>query len=167
MTTKTSITPAEKDAHRKVRPLDLDLRSMDAVGNIFRVANNFRVQAERSLLQKHNLSFTGFTVMWVLWVWGTKESYQLAQDAALSKSNLTGVLKTLYRHGFVERSVHPQDRRRLIISATPAGLALMDELFPQFNRLEKAATMDLSGQEKASLIRNLRVMLNTLEKQTG
>ena len=61
MTTKTSITPAEKDAHRKVRPLDLDLRSMDAVGNIFRVANNFRVQAERSLLQKHNLSFTGFT----------------------------------------------------------------------------------------------------------
>ncbi|MBT6786147.1 MAG: MarR family transcriptional regulator, partial [Acidiferrobacteraceae bacterium] len=103
----TSITVAEKAAHKRVRALGVDLGAMDAVANIFRAANSIRNKAERDLLARHGLSFTGFTVLWVLWVWGPQESHQLAQESSVSKSTLTGIVKTLHTLKLVERKAHP------------------------------------------------------------
>ena len=136
----SSITRAEKAAHKRVRALGVDLSSMDAVANIFRAANSIRNKAERDLLTRHGLSFTGFTVLWVLWVWGPRESHQLAEESAVSKSTLTGVIKTLHGLKLVEREGHPTDGRRLVIRPTDRAVQLMEDLFPKYNQLEKEVT---------------------------
>jgi len=159
----TSITVAEKAAHKRVRALGVDLGAMDAVANIFRVANSIRNKAERDLLAQHGLSFTGFTVLWVLWVWGSRESHQLAQESSVSKSTLTGIVKTLHTLKLVERKAHPSDGRRLIIAPTQKTLHLMEELFPRFNQLEKEVTRGLTKKEKSELIKKLRTILHALE----
>jgi DNA-binding MarR family transcriptional regulator len=160
----TSITVAEKAAHKRVRALGVDLGAMDAVANIFRVANSIRNKAERDLLAQHGLSFTGFTVLWVLWVWGSRESHQLAQESSVSKSTLTGIIKTLHTLKLVERKAHPSDGRRLIIAPTQKTLQLMEELFPRFNQLEKEVTSGLTKKEKSELIKKLRTILHALEE---
>ena len=68
---------------------------MAAVANVFRVASAARAHLERTVLAEVGLSFTAFTVMWVLWVWGETESRELAIDAGITKGTLTGVVGTL------------------------------------------------------------------------
>ena len=83
--------------------VDLDFASMAAVANVFRVASAARGHLERTVLTDVGLSFTAFTVMWVLWVWGEMETRELAVEAGVTKGTLTGVVGTLERRGLVVR----------------------------------------------------------------
>ena len=69
---------AERDVQARLAgsgiDVDLDFASMAAVANVFRVASAARGHLERTVLADVGLSFTAFTVMWVLWVWGEMES---------------------------------------------------------------------------------------------
>ena len=163
MARDASITRAERGARQRVEALGIDVGSFAAVSNIFRVANAVRNHTERTLLSEFNLSFSGFTVLWVLWVWGPKESYALAEESGISKSTLTGVVKTLERLGFAARKPHAMDGRRVFVEATRKGVSAMRKIFPRFNDVEAMVTRDLSAKEKESLARMLRIMLHTLE----
>ena len=85
---------AERDVQDRLHGLgidvDLDFVSMAAVANVFRVASAARGHLERTVLADAGLSFTAFTVMWVLWVWGEMESRELAIDAGVTKGTLDG-----------------------------------------------------------------------------
>lgn len=109
MTTRdTTITPAEEAALKQVSSLNIDEDSMFAVSNVFRVANLVRNYTERNLLNDYGLTFSGFTVLWVLWINGRMESRALADESGISKSTLTGVVKTLEKQSLVVRKPHAQ-----------------------------------------------------------
>ena len=158
-----SVTRAELEARKRVEALGIDVDAYAAVSNIFRVANAVRNYTERNLLSEFNLSFSGFTVLWVLWVWGPKESYARAEESGISKSTLTGVVKTLEGLGLAARTPHAADGRRVLVRATRKGIATMRRIFPRFSEIEALVTGDLSSQEKESLARSLRVMLHSVE----
>ena len=158
-----SVTRAEREARKRVEALGIDVDAYAAVSNIFRVANAVRNYTERNLLSEFNLTFSGFTVLWVLWVWGPKESYALAEESGISKSTLTGVVKTLERLGLATRQPHASDGRRVLVRATRKGMAAMRRIFPRFNEIEALVTRDLSSGEKESLARTLRIMLHSVE----
>ena len=164
MARDASVTRAEREARERVEALGIDVDAFAAVSNIFRVANAVRNYTERNLLSEFNLSFSGFTVLWVLWVWGPKESRALAEESGISKSTLTGVVKTLERLGFAARKPHTKDGRRVFVQATRKGLSAMHNIFPRFNDIEAMVTRDLSPTEKESLARLLRIMLHTVER---
>ena len=163
MSRDVSVTRAEREARRRVEALGIDVEAYAAVSNIFRVANAVRNYAERNLLSEFNLTFSGFTVLWVLWVWGPKESHALAEESGISKSTLTGVVKTLEGLGLVVRTRQVSDARRVLVRATQKGMAVMRRIFPRFNEMEALVTGNLSPEEKGSLARSLRVMLHTVE----
>ena len=163
----TTITPAEKAAIERVRALGIDTRSMSAISNVFRVANSLRNYSEQNLLKEFGLSFSGFTVLWVLWVWGPKESHVLAAESGIAKSTLTGVMKTLQNLGFASRMSHPSDRRRVVVTITSSGARIMRKIFPRFNQIEVNATADLTKGEKTDLAHALRVILHTVERQVS
>lgn len=94
---------------------------MAAISNVFRVSVLFRGHAERRLLLKHNLTFSGFTVLWVLWVFGEMESNQLAEECGVSKGTLTGIVSTLEKYGFAQRKPHSIDGRRKLVHITSGG----------------------------------------------
>jgi len=159
----TDKTPAELKAERQVQSLGVDIDAMAAVSNIFRVANAVRNVTERQLLDDHHLTFSGFTVLWVLWIWGPKESLALARESGVSKSTLTGIVKTLAQQSLVTREAHSTDGRRVIVKATRKGVATIRRIFPVFNAIEAQITSGLSGGEKGELARLLRCMLAALE----
>ena len=163
MTGDDSITRAEREARERVEALGIDVDAYAAVSNIFRVANAVRNFTERNLLNEFKLSFSGFTVLWVLWVWGPKESHALAWESGISKSTLTGVVKTLERLGLAIRTPHAGDGRRVFVQATDRGISTMRRIFPRFNEIEAMVTRDLSREEKESLTATLRIMLHAVE----
>ena len=150
---------AERDVQERLRGRALDMESMDAVSNIYRAASAVRLRAERDVLSEYGLSWGGFTILWVLWVWRAMETAHLAEECGLAKGTLTGMLKTLERRDLVVRERVEADLRRVRVDITPAGLALIEEVVPRFNRFEGAATSSLAPAEKRELARLLRIVI--------
>jgi len=136
--------------------MSVDMESMAAVQNIYRAANAVRKRLESSVLAPHDLTWTGWVVLWVVWIWGDIETRHVAAEAGISKGTLTGVIGTLEKRGLLKRRTHPDDARRVLVSLTAKGRKLMIVLFPKFNEEESYVTHSLSSPEKATLARTLR-----------
>lgn len=160
-----SKTIQERIATTHVKDLDIDIEAMAVISNVFRVSVLFRNQAERGFLGAHHLSFSGFTLLWVLWVFGKMESHQLADECGIAKGTLTGIVTTLEKRGFAARQPHTTDKRRKYVQLTRKGKRLMKRLFLQINDLEKEFVAELKVAEIISLSHLLRIILHTLEHQ--
>ena len=145
---------------------DLDFAAMAAVANVFRVASAARSHLERTVLAADNLSFTAFTVMWVLWIWGETEPRELAVDAGITKGTLSGVLDTLERRDLVVRQRVADDGRLVRVAATPAGAALMASLFTRVNAGEARIVAALDADESRQLADLLRTVLRSMDRST-
>ena len=149
---------AEVDIQARLGDQPLDFDSMQAISNIYRAAAAVRRRAERDVLAEASLSWGGFTILWVLWVWGEMEAAQLASECDLAKGTLTGMVSTLEKQGRVERTRMQSDRRRVTVALTPAGLKTIEQLFPQFNDFEAKMSHGLTIPEKHDLARLLRAV---------
>ncbi len=111
------------------------------------------------MLSEYGLTWGGFTILWVLWVWGEMPAARLATECDLAKGTLTGMLTTLEKRELVERNRSTEDKRQVLVSQTTAGAAIIDELFPRFNELEIDLAHGLSPDEQRELSRLLRVVI--------
>lgn len=144
--------------------LPIDVSAMAGVSNIYRAAGAVRNHFERTVLAPHDLTWTGWVVLWVVWVWGDIETRMVAAEAGISKGTLTGVATTLEARGLLDRRTHPDDARRVLLSLTTAGRRLMDELFPVFNGQEAAVLRTLTPKELTVLTEALRKIVLNLEE---
>lgn len=159
--TDPRLLDAERLIQERLGDRRLDFDSMLAVSNIYRAATAVRRRAEKVVLSEFGLSWGGFTTLWVLWVWGEMQSADLAHECDLSKGTLTGVVKTLEKRGFVQRTPVAEDRRKVTVSLTGAGLEAIEGLFPRFNLYEGEMVGDLSTGEKKELAELLRRVIVT------
>lgn len=159
-----TLEATEQAVADRLQGLEIDLSAMAVVSNVYRAANAVRNHLERTVLAPHGLTWTGWVVLWVIWIWGEIESRHVAAEAGVSKGTLTGVQKTLMAKGLVTRTVHPDDARRVLLSLTGDGERLMAELFPEFNAVEAWVTTDLDDQGKLALARSLRTIVKRVEQ---
>ncbi|MFJ8357910.1 MarR family winged helix-turn-helix transcriptional regulator [Streptomyces sp. NPDC093984] len=161
---RRSIAETEQAVQRRLGGLTLQREAMAAVSNIHRAAAAVRQHLENSVLRPHELTWTGFVVLWVLWIWGEAETWSVAEEAGISKGTLTGISRTLESRGLVARSAHPEDRRRVLLSLTREGEKLMEELFPAFNAEEAFVSAPLSPDQCLQLADSLRAIVSRLEE---
>ena len=154
-----TLEATEQAVAERLQNLHVDMAAMAAVSNIYRAANAVRNHVERTVLAPHELTWTGWVVLWVVWIWGDLESRHVAAEAGISKGTLTGVASTLMNRGLLERRVHPDDGRRVLLSLTPQGQTLMTTLFPEFNAVESFVTSTLAEDEVLSMARTLRAVV--------
>ena len=159
-----TLEATEQAVADRLQGMEIDLSAMAVVSNVYRAANAVRNHLERTVLAPHGLTWTGWVVLWVIWIWGEIESRHVAAEAGVSKGTLTGVQKTLMAKGLVERTVHPDDARRVLLSLSGEGERLMAELFPEFNAVEAWVTTDLGDRSKLTLARSLRTIVKRVEQ---
>jgi DNA-binding MarR family transcriptional regulator len=90
----------------------------------------------------------------------------VAAEAGITKGTLTGVMKTLQARKLIRRIPHRDDRRRVSIGLTKAGLRLIETVFPQFNERETLAVSALSKGEQMELARLLRLVQTRIHAET-
>jgi DNA-binding MarR family transcriptional regulator len=154
---------AEREVRDAFNGLDLDLRALTAVSNIFRAATAVRNHMENGVLAEHGLSWSAFTSLFVLRVWGEMDARSLASEAGVTAATLTGVMKTLESRGFLRRRSDSNDKRKVLVSATAKGRKVVDQIMPGFNRHEAMVTQALTEEEQEELARSLRVILRTVD----
>jgi DNA-binding MarR family transcriptional regulator len=146
-----------------VGDLSVDLPAANAVSTLYRAANAVRTHLTNTVLREYGLTWTGFVVLWVVWIWDGLETRHAAESAAISKATLTGVVKTLEARGWITRTTSTTDRRLVNLTLTEAGTALMQELYPAFNAAEAEVVACLSRRAVGELTRSLRVVVSNLD----
>jgi DNA-binding MarR family transcriptional regulator len=88
---------------------------------------------------------------------------ELSSRLMVSGGNVTGLVDSLQREGLVERTPHPDDRRRQIIRLTPKGRVAFDAMTPVHEQWIDAMTAELSRAEMAELIRLLGKLKSSIQ----
>lgn len=144
-----TLTETERQVSDRLKGMTIDFKAMAVTSNLFRAATAVRNHLERSVLAPHDLSWTAFVVLWVVWIWEPIETRQIAAEGGFSKATLTGVLSTLENRKLAIRKKSSTDGRLVLVELTPAGRRLMKELFPEFNAQEQfvAKALEASIQD--------------------
>jgi hypothetical protein len=95
MPDRHTLKETEKAMHDHVARLPLDFPAAHALSSLYRAANAVRNHITNLVLREHDLTWTGFVVLWVVWIWDGMETRHVAESAAISKATLTGVVRTL------------------------------------------------------------------------
>ena len=87
---------------------------------------------------------------------------ELSDEAGVSRSGMTRTLDLLERRGCTRRTPHPTDRRMLKVSLTPTGREFIEQRIPARLRLPQRAVAALSEDERKTLVRGYRKVLDVL-----
>lgn len=165
MAPRHTLVENERATQDRVGRLRIDYPAAHAISSLYRAGNAVRRHLTNTVLREHDLTWTGFLVLWLLWIWGSMETRLVAEEVGISKGSLTGVMNTLTARGLVHRVPSETDRRRVELTLTSAGEELMDELYPQFNKAESALVEGMSGRDLRRLTEALRKVTTAAEAE--
>lgn len=160
------LLPEELDVLARTSGRELDISAMFVVQDVFRAAAALRSRLEVAALQEESLTWSSFTMLFCLWVWGPLETRDLAVRMGVSRPTVSGVTDTLERRGLVERRGHAEDGRLRTVTLTAAGERTFEELFPRFNAEESLACAGLGSEERTQLAALLRTLVTSLREGT-
>jgi DNA-binding MarR family transcriptional regulator len=160
-----TLAEVERATQDRVQHLPLDFDASHALLSLYRAANAVRGRLTNSVLRPNDLTWTGFLVLWNLWIWNSMETREVAESVGISKGTLTGVAKTLGSRGLVERIPSTVDRRLVNLELTPAGHELMERIYPEFNKTESAVVAAVKPTTLRTMTEALRTLVEVSEEE--
>ncbi|MFV0462544.1 MAG: MarR family winged helix-turn-helix transcriptional regulator [Nostocoides sp.] len=164
MPDRHTLLETERVTGERLAHLTLDFEAANGVLSIHRAANAARAHLTATVLRPNGLTWTGFLVLWIVWIWKSMETRHIAESVGISKATLTGVTNTLVDRGLVRRVPSTQDRRLVSLELTPKGITLLDRLFPTFNHIESDIVRDFDPTELNAMTTSLRKVITTIEE---
>ena len=158
-----TLAETERAVQTRLEGMTLDFEAMAVTSNLFRAANAVRNHLERTVLQPHDLTWTAFVVLWVVWIWEGAETRVVAAEVGVSKATLSGVMATLEGRGLLVRRRSATDGRLVEVYLTASGRRLMRRLFPKFNAQERGLVATLPAAQHAQAAAILRQLTRAAE----
>ena len=150
---------------RAVRP-DLDAAPIAVVSRILRAAQLIQLRLDALIGAEVALSHKGdLDTLTALRRAGSGRSLSpttLAQVGQLTSGGMTNRLDRLEASGLIAREAHPEDRRSVLVSLTPAGERVADETFAVSLAAQAALLAPLSARERGDLAAILHDLLIAL-----
>ncbi|HYC02561.1 MAG TPA: MarR family transcriptional regulator [Azospirillaceae bacterium] len=82
-------------------------------------------------------------------------SSEIAQNRGLSRPHISATVTELLRKGLVQQADDPIDRRRKLLTVTPAGLALLRRLQPLRQAVNDMLLAHLAPEQRTQLMETL------------
>ncbi|WP_127549462.1 MarR family transcriptional regulator [Actinoplanes sp. OR16] len=142
--------PAVEHGAERLRNLRTRLLSLAAT------QSDRRVNEE---LSKADARKWHFAVLATLAEFGPLSQAQLSDRTGVYRSDLVGVMNELTDRGQVERAPDPADRRRNVVSLTPAGRRQLARLERILAGVEDEILAPLSAEERQQLTRLLTAVV--------
>lgn len=157
--------PQELDILNRLTGYTLDFNAMAVVTNLYRAGQGLKVKMEREILSEYGLSFTAFSILYNLWIWGSMETRNLAKSAGVTVATVSSIANTLERKKLCQRVVDEKDRRLVHLSLTPKGKEIIEELYPKFNQGEKAIVKGMSEEDQQMVTKLLRKIIRNMDTE--
>jgi len=158
------LRPEERDILSRTAGLSIDHPAMAVTSNIWRAAMAMKLKLERSVLKEYKLTWSGFSTLFIIWVWGPVEVRDIARLQGVSRPTTTSNVSNLQRRGWCKRRGSKVDRRLITVELTAKGRKAIEVLFPRFNAGERDISSVLSPKEQAQIARLLRKVLAGVEE---
>lgn len=100
----------------------------------------------------YDLTPLQFAVLIVLSEQGSQDQVTLGGEIALDRTTITVVVRKLEERGLLVRDKSGRDQRSKIVSITPKGQALLDEVLPAVQEAQVRIMAPLSNEESAQLL---------------
>jgi len=81
---------------------------------------------------------------------------QLGRQIGMDAATMQGVARRLVDRGLIERKSHSHDRRRVLLSLTPAGRRRVRDALPVARKVSQEVLAPLSVEDQQVLLRLLR-----------
>ena len=160
----------ELDVLERVAGLEVDLGAMAVIANAWRAAQEARTRLERRVLRPEGISWSGFSLLFNLWIWGPMETRALAASMSCARPSVSSLCDTLQRDGLIRRSGDSHDRRLVRVELTADGRCTIEALYPRFNAGESELVAGLSADERdqlASLLRRFVQSMRDMDPREG
>lgn len=151
-------------AWKRERP-DLDVSSVGIVSRIWRVGRHLDRERKERLAE---LGTDRVTLDVLAMLRRSGEPYrrtagELTHSSLITPGGVSQRLEKLEKAGHVTRHIHPDDRRRIDVQLTPAGMELIDAVLADLMDHENALVDVLSAAERRDLRRLLKILLAQFE----
>lgn len=161
------LLPEEVAVMRRVSGLPVDFQAIAVLANIWRAAQAFRLKMERTVLREFDLTWASFSTLFILWIWGPIETREIAKSQNVTRATVTSLISLLEEKGLCVRAQSTTDRRLVLVELTPAGEALIKQVFPRFNRGEAEIAASLTTEEQGILAHLLRKVINGTKTESS
>ncbi|MCC4631678.1 MarR family winged helix-turn-helix transcriptional regulator [Xanthomonas dyei] len=116
-------------------------------------------------LKPYGISPPEYEILMMLY--GTPEQAitptEAAEAASEKPANITRLTDQLCEKGLIARGSSPDDRRKIMLTLQPAGLALIENVLPEACTLLHEETADISEAEQVRLEKLLKKLLNGVD----
>lgn len=116
------------------------------------------IAAELPILRAHGLSMWGYVVLSAVDGQPVRTQAALAQAIGADKSRIIRVLDELERHGLLERTPDPSDRRARFVAITPDGSRTRRAAQADIQRNEQRVLAHLDPTDRAAFLRALATL---------
>jgi DNA-binding MarR family transcriptional regulator len=131
-------------------------RLENQIGHLLRRAHQRHVSIFLRIFGETGPTPTQFAALFRLHQDGVLSQNELGRLTAMDPATIKGVVARLERRGVVERRPDPADQRRISVSLTAAGRALMPDLVAKAERATRETLTPLGADEAARLLALLR-----------
>ena len=153
-----------EQAWRRERP-DIDVSSVGVISRIWRVSRHLERERKERLAELGTDRVT-LDVLAMLRRSGPpyrRTAGELTHASLITSGGVSQRLDKLERAGMVTRHIHPEDRRRVDVELTSAGMMLVDSVLAELMEHESKLLDELSDEEKDDLRRTLKRLLARFE----
>lgn len=118
----------------------------------------YRVIMEQAVkdMKRHGLSETEFAMLELLYHKGKIPMQQMGEKLLITSGGITYTADKLEDKGLLRRVACPSDRRVTYAEITEHGVEMMEEIFPEHQKVIESAMTGLTDEEKAQLIELLK-----------
>lgn len=117
----------------------------------------------RSLIQQCGLTGPQLVVLQSLSELGRVSVGELATTVSLGQATMTGILTRLEKRGLVERRRSAEDKRRMMVETTPAGVGVLREAPPLLQESFLRQFDGLEDWEQSLIISSLQRVVAMME----
>ncbi|MGB0099808.1 MAG: MarR family transcriptional regulator [Nocardioides sp.] len=103
------------------------------------------------LLKPHGVTALQYTALTVLEHGGELSAAQLARNSFVTAQSMADMVRALTGKGLITRTRDESDRKRLLISLTPAGLQFLADVRHDVQELDLRMTGSLTSRQRESL----------------
>lgn len=133
----------------------MDNLNLKALIALSRSGNTVHKQ-EYKTIKEGGLTVSQFSVLEVLYHKGDMRISEIIDKILATGGNMTVVIENLIKEGLAKKYTDINDRRATLISITPKGVSLIEEILPKHIENINQIFQVLSTEEKEELIRILK-----------